>query len=456
MQIFKIALRNTGRQLRRTGLLAGAIAFGTMIIIILNSFTNGLSENVRNNMSQALAGHIYITADEVLESGRSVKRITDERFIIDAVEESGIDYLSISHRTGFSGTISFGPRKTEQRISGINTDEERLLLDSLRAEEGSLDAFAGDREGIVLSSPVAFKIGASAGDQILVRLTTATGQNNLGEFTISAILPDEGAFGSDRAYAHIDYVNELVNMPEGSSETINIMLADIDGTAAAAAALIGKLEQTAEILDADEQAAKLNSQLGSLTENAPAARSPRAAGRRRNTAEKSDLPAGTITYKLNTVDDYTSIINQLVSTLNYIGYAVFTILLLITMVGVTNTYRMMMLERISEIGTMRAIGLKRRDIKKIFLYEAGLVALLGAAAGLAAALIVMLLTSMISVPNAGDLTMLLKGGRIGYLISPFVTGGVFTGIICLSMAAVSGPAKKAAKIPPAEALRAVH
>ena len=39
-----------------------------------------------------------------------------------------------------------------------------------------------------------------------------------------------------------------------------------------------------------------------------------------------------------------------------IGLAIFIILLVITMVGITNTFRMIMIERTQEIGTMRPLG----------------------------------------------------------------------------------------------------
>ncbi len=61
MNLLKIAYRNVSRQKRRSNLLALAIAFGVMIIILVNSLTAGLIENTEKNFSTALGGHIYIT-----------------------------------------------------------------------------------------------------------------------------------------------------------------------------------------------------------------------------------------------------------------------------------------------------------------------------------------------------------------------------------------------------------
>ena len=182
----------------------------------------------------------------------------------------------------------------------------------------------------------------------------------------------------------------------------------------------------------------------------------RMAGMFGGSVSRSKLPPGTVTLKLNTIDDYTGAISQLVSTLNYIGYSVFAILLVITMVGITNTYRMMMLERIKEIGTMRAIGVHKKQVRNIFLYEAGITAFIGAVAGLVTAAVIMMATGFIPFPAAGDLTMLLRSGRIGYSVSPVVVAGLFIVIVLFSMLAASNPAKKASRIAPAEALRTTN
>ena len=477
MEIFKIAFRNTSRQARRTGLLAGAIAFGTMIIILIGSFTSGLTENVKENTAQSLAGHIYITAAEVTSGGIEAARITDDSVIIDAIDSSGIEYVSVSHRTNFTGTISLGSKKTEQEITGIDMGEEQLLLDSLVIQSGSLEAFINDEHAIILSDQVAHKIRAAVGDEILVRLTTQTGQNNLGEFTIAAILPDEGAFGSDRAYTHLEYANELVNMPAGASETINITLPDMDYTAKASAMLIAEIEKIVEIQDSNEQVEALMNDdgaagavIGALSDSVgldteeddtntrmmPGMGAGRMGGMFGGSVKRSEAAPGTVTLKLNTIDDYTGTISQLVSTLNYISYSVFAILLVITMVGITNTYRMMMLERIKEIGTMRAIGVHKKQVRNIFLYEAGITAFTGAAAGLAASAVIMLITSLIPFESAGNMTMLLRSGHLGYSVNPATVIGLFIIVVLFSMLAASTPARRAAKIAPAEALRTTN
>ena len=61
MKTYGMALRNLGRQKKRTFLLAGAIAFGLMIVTLLNGFAGSFIQNVGENFSHLLAGHIFLT-----------------------------------------------------------------------------------------------------------------------------------------------------------------------------------------------------------------------------------------------------------------------------------------------------------------------------------------------------------------------------------------------------------
>ena len=72
----KIAFRNTVRQKKRSYLLGGAIAFGFLIITLLNGFTSGLVVSVKENFSGIFGGHIFITGEEITERGSIVGKIS--------------------------------------------------------------------------------------------------------------------------------------------------------------------------------------------------------------------------------------------------------------------------------------------------------------------------------------------------------------------------------------------
>ena len=121
--------------------------------------------------------------------------------------------------------------------------------------------------------------------------------------------------------------------------------------------------------------------------------------------------------------------------------------LLASVFGIINTMYISVLERTSQIGLMKALGMRGRDIGKLFRYEAAWVGLLGGLIGVGLASLVTLLNPMIaSVLKLGAGTNLL-------VIDPLQIGLLVIGLV--AMAVISGwlPSRKATKLDPIEALR---
>ena len=96
-----------------------------------------------------------------------------------------------------------------------------------------------------------------------------------------------------------------------------------------------------------------------------------------------------IKYRVFTLNDMLQQVQQIVNVLNSASLVILIVLFLIIMVGITNTFRIIMYERIREIGTMRSIGMQREEVRGLFLFEATFLAVGGVLAGIILALIIM-------------------------------------------------------------------
>ncbi len=121
----------------------------------------------------------------------------------------------------------------------------------------------------------------------------------------------------------------------------------------------------------------------------------------------------------------------------------FSIVLVIVVMSTVNTMSMAVLERTREIGTLRALGLKRRGVSMLFAMEGGMLGLLGSLIG------VVLHTCVWAIIRAMDPTYTPPGISTPVpLIVGFVPQTLVLLAICLiilSLIAAIIPARRAAR-----------
>ena len=127
--------------------------------------------------------------------------------------------------------------------------------------------------------------------------------------------------------------------------------------------------------------------------------------------------------------------------------AIAAVSLLVGAVGVANTMFTSVLEKTKEIGVMKAIGAKNRDIMAIFLLNSGLVGLVGGLIGI-------IIGSIISLflPNLFSIG-LGPGGRLQTVLPAWLLIGALVLSMAIGMIAGAIPAYRASKLKPVDALR---
>lgn len=156
-------------------------------------------------------------------------------------------------------------------------------------------------------------------------------------------------------------------------------------------------------------------------------------------------------YDVSTFADDKAIVQAGINAISA-GLAGFGFLTLLAAVfGIINTQYISVLERTSQIGLMKSLGMRKSDVSKLFRYEAALIGLIGGIIGIVVAYGVTFLNPVIK--NA--LKLQNTAGVDTNLLQPNWLAWILLVLVLMIISILSGylPARKAAKMNPIEALR---
>jgi putative ABC transport system permease protein len=122
-------------------------------------------------------------------------------------------------------------------------------------------------------------------------------------------------------------------------------------------------------------------------------------------------------------------------------YALLSLAVIVSIFGIVNTLALSIHERTRELGMLRAVGMTRRQVKRVIRYEAVITALIGALLGTALGV---LFAALISRPLADE------GFELAYPVGQLIVILVLAALA--GVVAAIGPARRAAKLDVLEAL----
>lgn len=449
MQLFKLALRNLSRSKRRNVILGIAVAFGFFVVTAVDGLTSGAVSNLEDQITQMLGGTVLASGYEKItekndEGGLIVGNdvvpiIRDHDYLIKKVESLGINYKYISHYTNSTGQVIFNGKKVLTTTLGRDFETDKSFLDSLQIVEGDLENLK-DPASLIIGKNMADALKVHVGDTVLYLTSTIYGQNEVGEFKVALINRDSSFISGMMTYTNIETLNKLIEIPEGGYNFFSIYLKD-------------KNQQNRVALLLQDAIKKDGQNVADLRLARQTNPSNVERGLNKQLLGEENSWEG-VKYVVESLDDGAPALKTAMNIVHLVTTIILIVILLIVMVGVSNTYRMVLYERIREIGTMRALGMTGKDTGKTFTLEAIALCVIGAFAGFVFAIIFM---SLLGIPKFSkeSVQFFLHNGHMSFTLSPFSILVQYILMIILTSLAVRGTAKKAARMSPAEALRSV-
>jgi len=151
-------------------------------------------------------------------------------------------------------------------------------------------------------------------------------------------------------------------------------------------------------------------------------------------------------FEIQTSVESAETVSKIINTIRIFVLGIAFISLFVGGVGITNTMYMSILERRKEIGIMKSVGAKNKDILALFLTESGLLGLIGGITGSFFGLLLAFVTTYFIkgfIPGANLNVTFSIPLLIGVILFSFLVGTI-SGIL---------PAMQASKLTPVEALR---
>ena len=144
-------------------------------------------------------------------------------------------------------------------------------------------------------------------------------------------------------------------------------------------------------------------------------------------------------FRVSTASSFMSRINTITAVVSLFLGGIAAIAIIVGGIGIANTMFMSVTERTREIGVMKAVGAKERDIMEVFLIESGLLGLIGGVVGI-------IIGSGLSIAlNSLGVPALLTPQLLLFALVFSIVSGMLSGLF---------PARLAARLEPVTALSA--
>ncbi|MEA1935526.1 MAG: FtsX-like permease family protein [Thermodesulfobacteriota bacterium] len=331
----KIALRNILKNKRRSFVTLIAIAMGFAAVSIFQGYIHNTYKGLRNSAVRGEGlGHLTIYKQGWLEKGKidpdkymfsqeELKRISD------LVEEDD-DVILATPQINISGLVSNGRTSTIFLANGVIPRDDKTIKGTWTAFRPVKGEGLSEKKsyGVEMGEDLASHLDLKPGGYGVIMATTLDGQMNALDIEVAGTY-DTGSSATNDKYIRVPFTFAQSLYDTEKADRVVVLLNDWK-----------KTDVTRERLE-------------------------------------DTLSGAGIACEIKTWNELSLFYLKVRGMFDMIFMFIFSIVFIIVIMSVVNTMGMAVLERTREIGTLRALGLKRRGVNLLFAVEGAMLGFLG-------------------------------------------------------------------------------
>ncbi|MDD4107146.1 MAG: ABC transporter permease [Prolixibacteraceae bacterium] len=414
--IFKIAIRNLFRYKRRTLMTSLLIIIGVVMVIVFSGVSDSFKRMMIGSITDSMLGHLQVHKTGYVSSIENLPlHLNINEQGIKQIEKTFQKYPDVieaySPRIKFSAMLSNYEETTNIRLTGVNPKMENAaaprLMERITEDVPDPDNFIEPGK-IIIPENISRALKLKPGDEIVLVANNKDGSvNGLSlqvAHTMEGLLGPTGRDG----FIHIEDAKVLLRIEGNEVNEIAIRLKNPD-----------KLNNVQKIL---------NEELAQFT-------------------NKQEKPA----FELHTWGDL-SPFSTIATIVDLLIITVKIVLIAIVLVSILNVMMMSVYERVSEIGTISAIGTLPSKVLLLFLTEGFFLGLISTIVGNIIGVLALVIINLAKISFSFGR---MKGIILETSISPSELLSVSLIVIIIAGISSLQPALKASRMQPVDALRHV-
>jgi putative ABC transport system permease protein len=336
----KIAFLNILKNRRRSFVTLLAIATGFAAVSLFRGYADNTYWGLRQMAVRGEGlGHLTVYKEGWLKKGK----IDPDRYmfskeeiqrIIDLVEEDD-DVILATPQIHISGLVSNGRTSAIFLANGVIPGDDKIIKGSWAAVRPVKGDVLKDTRlyGVEMAEDLASHLDLKPGSDAVVMASTLDGQMNALDIEVIGLY-DTGSDATNDKYVRVPFAFAQSLYDTEKADRVVVLLDDWKKTEQARTVLLNRLSE-------------------------------------------AGLPC-----EIRTWSELSLFYSKVKGMFDMIFMFLFFIVLVIVVMSVVNTMGMAVIERTREIGTLRALGLKRRGVGLLFAIEGAMIGLLGSILGI--------------------------------------------------------------------------